>query len=274
MSILARLLVSIALLGTAPVAAQSYVVTVEEWVEVVEAPGAARFVSPQQAQAERAAIAAYGPFRVLDAHTAALVGTTDSYSPREFAALLRAYPQIEVLDFVESPGTADDLANMALGRMIRAAGITTRAATGGSVRSGGVELFVAGARMEIAPGAEFAVHGWLDERGLGADDHPMGAPEHRRYLDYYAEMGMAAQQASAFYAMTNSVPFEDARWLTGAEMAGWLGLVEEAPAQALPQGLPQGLPLPPLPSPPPPAVQPFPLTQSQLAYLDLGTLVP
>lgn len=228
-------------------------VTVAEWTE--EVPSAARFVSPQQAQVERSAIAAYGPFRVIDAHTAAIVGTTDSRSPREFAALLRAYPGIEVLDFVESPGTADDVANMALGRMIRAAGLTTRAASGGSVRSGGVELFVAGARMEIAPGAEFAVHGWLDDRGLGADDYAPNAPEHRRYLDYYAEMGMAAPHARAFYAMTNSVPFEDARWLTGAEMAGWLGLGAAA-----------------LPPPPQPKAQNLP--RPQLAYLDLGTLLP
>lgn len=258
MSILARFLAVLALIGAAPVAAQSYVV-VEEWVEVVEDVGAARFVSPQQAEAERSAIAAYGPFRVIDARTAALVGTTDSRSPREFAALLRAYPDIAVLEFIEVPGTADDLANMALGRMIRAAGLTTRVSAGGSVRSGGVELFVAGARMVIAEGSEFAVHGWLDDRGMGAADYAPGAPEHRRYLDYYREMGMAADRAAAFYAMTNSVPFEDARWLTAGEMADWLGM-ESA------------LPLPPQPVPyqPEPVQSPQPL----IAYLDLGLLVP
>ena len=260
MKILA-LIAPVVLLAAAPAAAQSYVVSVEEWTEVAEAPGAARFVSPQQAQAEQAAIAAYGPFRVIDAHTAALVGTTDSRSPAQFAALLRAYPQVEVLDFVESPGTADDLANLMLGRMIRAAGLTTRAAAGGSVRSGGVELFVAGARWQISPGAEFAVHGWLDERGLGAADYAPNAPEHRRYLEYYREMGMAQEQAAAFYDMTNSVPFEDARWLTGAEMAGWLGL----------NAAPVILPLPPLPSPLPMA---RPAAPSQLAYLDLDKLLP
>jgi hypothetical protein len=36
-------------------------------------------------------------------------------------------------------------------------------------------------------------------------------------------MGMSAEDAARFYAMTNSVPFEDARWLTGAEMRQWLG---------------------------------------------------
>ena len=34
---------------------------------------------------------------------------------------------------------------------------------------------------------------------------------------------MSADRAAAFYAMTNSVPFEDARWLSGAEMRRWVG---------------------------------------------------
>ena len=48
------------------------------------------------------------------------------------------------------------------------------------------------------------------------------SPVHARYLAYYREMGMSAEEAARFYAMTNSVPFEDARWLTGAEMRKWL----------------------------------------------------
>jgi hypothetical protein len=37
--------------------------------------------------------------------------------------------------------------------------------------------------------------------------------------------GTAKEQAEAarFYAMTNSVPFETALWLTGEEMRGWMG---------------------------------------------------
>ena len=34
---------------------------------------------------------------------------------------------------------------------------------------------------------------------------------------------MSAPAAAKFYAMTNSVPFEDARWLDGAEMRRWVG---------------------------------------------------
>ena len=194
---------------------------VEEWVSVETT--AARYVSPLHQRTEAEAIAAFGPFRVIDEHTIALVGITDASSPAQFAAALRAFPQVDTLEFVEAPGTHDDRANLALGRAIRARGIATRAKDGGSVRSGAVELFLAGTIRDIAPGSEFAVHGWLDDWGRGAEDYPAGAPEHRRYLDYYMEMGMEEMQARRFYAMTNSVPFEDARWLTGHEMQEWMG---------------------------------------------------
>lgn len=220
-------------IAASPAAAQTVTIT-EEWI-VVEETTASRYVSPLQQRTEQAAVAAYGPFRVIDDHTAALVGITDSRAPAQFAALLRAFPQVEVLDFVEAPGTHDDRANLALGRMIREHGIATRVEQGGSVRSGAVELFLAGATRQIDPGSEFAVHGWLDDWGRGAEDYPAGAPEHRRYLDYYVEMGMDRAEAEAFYAMTNSVPFEQARWLTGAEMRGWvddLSDVAETPATA------------------------------------------
>ena len=205
-----------------PVAAQT-VTVVEEWV-VVET-SASRYVSPLQQQAEQKAIAAYGPFRVIDASTVALVGITDAASPAQFAAMLAAFPAIDTLEFVEAPGTHDDRANLTLGRMIRERGIATRAGEGGSVRSGAVELFIAGTERQIAPESQFAVHGWLDDWGRGAEDYPPDAPEHRRYLDYYVEMGMNESQARDFYAMTNSVPFEDALWLTGREMREWVGPV-------------------------------------------------
>lgn len=166
----------------------------------------------------------YGPFRVIDASHAALIDTTDTRSPAQFAALLRDHPGIAVIEMIECPGTEDDLANLRLGRMIRSHGIATHVPAGGSVRSGGVELFLAGAHRYADPGAEFAVHSWEDEDGREPDDFAQNAPENRRYLDYYRQMGMTPKEAEAFYAMTNSVPFESAKWFDAAEMGRWVKL--------------------------------------------------
>ena len=169
-------------------------------------------------------IAAYGPFRVLGRTRAALVDVTDARSPAAFAAMMRAFPQIVLLEMVECPGTEDDRANLRLGRMIRAAGIATWVPAGGSVRSGGVELFLAGSRRLADPAAEFAVHAWADVDGREAGDYAANAPENAKYLAYYRQMGMSDAEARAFYAMTNSVPNDDALWLTGSDMARWLRL--------------------------------------------------
>jgi hypothetical protein len=138
--------------------------------------------------------------------------------------MLGAFPQIALLEMVECPGTEDDRANLRLGRMIRAAGIATHVPAGGSVRSGGVELFLAGAKRSADSRAEFAVHAWIDEDGREAGDYAASAPENRKYLDYYRQMGMSDAEARSFYAMTNSVPHAQALWLDGADMARWVRL--------------------------------------------------
>lgn len=203
----------------APGHAQSFVVrhtvTVEEWVDA----GAERLVAARAAALAQGP--AYGPFRVIDGRRAALVEATDGASPDYFAALLRDHPDIAVLEMVECPGTDDDGANLRLGRMIRAAGIATHVPAGGSVRSGAVELFLAGRTRAIDDGAEFAVHAWRDSDGLGPGDYGADSPVNRAYLDYYREMGLARPQA--FYDMTNAVPNDTARWLTAQDMREWLG---------------------------------------------------
>ncbi len=210
---------------------------------------ASRFVSSQLAQAEQLAIASYGPFRVLDEHRAALVDITNRYTPAEFALMMANHPGIAVIEFIECPGTHDDRANLRLGLMIRALGIAAVVLEGGSVRSGAVELFLAGATREIAEDSEFAVHAWMDDHGMDAGDYSPDSPEHLKYLSYYGEMGMDEQEAERFYAMTNSVPFESALWLTGDEMRAWIDAPE--PAAPVQYAAMQG-------------------EEPRLAYLDLG----
>lgn len=223
-----RILASLALVcATLAVPAHARTVTLsEEWVYEEDAGASAdRLVSGVPLEAVPG-IATYGPFRVVNPARAALVGITDERSPRDFAAMLRDYPQLNVLEFVECPGTFDDIANLELGKMIRRNGIATHVPANGSVRSGAVELFLAGSIRSIDDGARFAVHAWEDDSGMEANDYSLSAPENRKYLTYYREMGMSAEQAGAFYAMTNSVPFEDALWLDADTMRQW---IETAP---------------------------------------------
>ena len=220
-------------LAATPLAAQT--VIYEEVIEdeiTVPATGSERFVeSHPEAPAELAVpkgIAAYGPFRVLDNGRAALVDVTGSLPPGQFTAMLHAFPGIRTIEMIECPGTEDDRANLRLGMMIHARGIATHVPAGGSVRSGAVELFLAGARRSADQGAEFAVHSWADEFGLEPRHYAADAPENRAYIDYYRDMGMSEAEARAFYAMTNSVPNADARWLTARDMGQWVRLDQAA----------------------------------------------
>ena len=204
---------------------------VSEFTETEEA--ASRYAMPERPGDARVLLGQYGPFRVLDARRAALVGSTGIGSPAQFDAMLRDFPQLEVLEMVEAPGTRNDIANLAVGRRIRAAGIATHVPGNGSVRSGAVELFLAGATRTMEPGAQFAVHSWLDNYGREPGDFAPDAPENRLYLDYYVEMGMSEARARDFYAMTNSVPHAAALWLRAADMEPWIAPESRAPSFAM-----------------------------------------
>ena len=188
-------------------------------------PGGERFVAQgRSGLAALSGIAAYGPFRVIDGNRAALVGVTDATTPREFARMLIAFPGLRTIEMIECPGTSDDIANLRLGRMIRRAGLATHVPDGGSVRSGAVELFLAGAQRRADPRATFAVHSWQDAEGFEPADFADDDPVNLAYLAYYREMGLSEAQARAFYAMTNAVPHEAARWLTAGEFARYAPL--------------------------------------------------
>ena len=189
--------------------------TVTEWVDD---PAPAAVAAPAQS------IATFGPFRVLSEQRVELNGSIESDTPAQFRALLRAFPLIRQIDMVECPGTGDDEANLALARMVRKAGITTFVPNGGSVRSGGVELFLAGAERRAEPGAQFAVHSWVDEDGLEPDDYAESDPVNQEYVAYYREMGMSADKAKAFYDLTNSVPHDEALYLKPVDIASFIPL--------------------------------------------------
>ena len=218
-----------------PVAARADAVSTRTWTDaaggvwtetttVETGPERADRLVGVAAQTATRGVARFGPFVVVDASHAALVDATDETSPVRFAAMLRAYPAIRTLELVDCPGTYDDSANLRLGRMIRAHAIATDVPAGGSVRSGAVELFLAGITRHAAPDAHFGVHAWQDDAGRGPAQFAANSPVNRAYLDYYQAMGMAPATASAFYALTNSVPNDSVRWLQSADLAPFVPL--------------------------------------------------
>jgi hypothetical protein len=183
-----------------------------------------RFVpSPALATLGRAT-AHYGPFAVVDATTVRMAGDVTSATPRQFAAMLAAHPGLKRLEMIDCPGSLDEEANLVLARAIRRAGMETVVPSGGSVRSGAVELWLAGSTRRAAADAEFGVHSWADDTGREANDYAASDPVHAEYLGLYREMGMDDAQARAFYALTNSTPFDEVRYLTRDDMARFVAL--------------------------------------------------
>ena len=168
--------------------------------------------------------ARFGPFAVIDGATVRMAGDVTSATPRQFAAMLAAFPGLRRLEMVDCPGSLDEEANLILARAIRRAGMETIVPAGGSIRSGAVELWLAGTVRRAAPDAEFGVHSWADEYGREANDYPASDPVHAEYLGYYREMGLDAAKAREFYALTNATPFDDVRYLTRGDMARFVAL--------------------------------------------------
>ena len=221
---------ALAALSAGPAAAQTTItIEVEEFVyddEDEDAGGTERFVADQFAGAvpSRTPLASFGPFHMVAPDRAELIGSIESETPAQFRALLRAFPGIRQIDMVECPGTGDDEANLALARMVRGAGIATYVPDGGSVRSGGVELFLAGAKRSAAPTAEFAVHSWRDEDGYEAGDFAASDPVHQEYIRFYRDMGLSDIEARSFYAMTNTAPHDDALYLSSRDLGSYVRL--------------------------------------------------
>lgn len=172
------------------------------------------------AQKRQSNVAAFGPFFVIDQRTAELDGTIDSSTPAAFKRLLEHYPEISTIRMIECPGSEDDDANLQLARMVRGAGINTHVPANGSIRSGGVELFLAGVKRTAEPGAEFGVHSWQDEDGLEAEDYAANDPVHANYVNYYVDMGLKPEVAKAFYAFTNkAAPHDGVYYMKPVELS-------------------------------------------------------
>jgi hypothetical protein len=164
-------------------------------------------------------IARFGPFSVVSQSIAELNGETGPDTPAQFRRMLATYPHISLIRMIECAGTVDDEANLEVARMIRRAGISTHVPAGGSVRSGGVELFLAGVQRTHDKGAEFGVHSWEDDEGRQARDVPGNDGVNAEYINYYQSVGLKPETARAFYAFTNATAADRIHYMTESELA-------------------------------------------------------
>lgn len=140
-----------------------------------------------------------------------------------FKAAMAAHPDVKALELQCVPGSMDDDTNLALGRLVRAAGLTTAVAAGGLVSSGGTDLFLAGRRRWLSADACVGVHSWGDGETTSGADTARDDLAHQPYLDYYRAMGIDV----AFYWFTLDVSGpEDVHWMTPAEIIRF-GMITE-----------------------------------------------
>lgn len=204
------------LLSIPQIARADDTVSVAETVEYEDVAGDDDF-APQATNAP--AIDHFGPFSVVSPQIVELNGVIDETSPALFRRMIAKYPGLKTIRMIDCPGTENDQANLEVARMVRKAGMNTNVPRGGSVRSGGVELFLAGVRRTAEPGAEFGVHSWQDDEGNEAKDVPASDPIHANYIRYYQEVGLTPEQARAFYAFTNQTAFDSLHYMTQPELA-------------------------------------------------------
>lgn len=155
------------------------------------------------------------------------VGTIDKTTLTAFEDITTQYPNINTLVLQYIQGSVDDDANLIFSRMVRRSGFDTIVPSEGMVASGGTDLFLAGKRRILEPGACVGVHSWGGP-GPAAATLSKDHSEHVKYLDYYREMKIPAD----FYWFTlEAAPAELMHWMDAKE-ANYFGMTT-SPATAL-----------------------------------------
>ncbi len=153
-------------------------------------------------------------FRV-DGQRLYLSGTINSKTLRQFEEIYAANPDITTLVELDVPGSVDDDTMIALGYRVRELGLNTHLTTTSEIHSGGVDLFLAGVRRTIEPGAVLGVHSWSDG-SREAKDFPRSAAEHEMNRAYIEAM----LGRDDFYWFTiYAAPADDIHIMTSSEIA-------------------------------------------------------
>ena len=116
-----------------------------------------------------------------------MFGTIDCTADGKLQSMLNANP-IDTLIMVSVPGSADDVANIAMAKTLSGQSIATQVPEDGLVASGGVDLFLAGATRTIGPNATVGVHSWAEAdgtQGIDVYNENPASELHQLYIVYY-----------------------------------------------------------------------------------------
>ncbi|MEM8856751.1 MAG: alpha/beta hydrolase [Chloroflexota bacterium] len=151
----------------------------------------------------------------VDGGQAIMEGVIDGTTPDRVDALINDHPDVITIVMQQVDGSADDEANIEAARMVRSHGFNTHVPADGEIASGGVDFFLSGVGRTVDAGAQLGVHSWAAGDGTTGADVPESDPQHKLYLDYYAEMGIPAE----FYWFTlDAAPAESIHWMTPEEI--------------------------------------------------------
>lgn len=163
-------------------------------------------------------VTGYGIFSVDGNGDLVMNGASVTNTPYHFDNIIKDNPNAKLLIMKDCPGSDDDEANLLASRKIRQAGLNIHVTATSELASGAVDMFFAGVKRTMEPGAKFGVHSWTDGKN-DATDFPRGDTQHQPYIDYFKEMGLSQQQAEDFYYFTiYAASPNDIHWMTQAEI--------------------------------------------------------
>ncbi len=144
-----------------------------------------------------------------------MAGEITSRTPAKFERVVTENPQVTTVVQTLMQGSLDDEAVLRMGYFLRAQGLNTHLTRQSEIYSGAVDLFLAGIRRTMAPGAVIGVHSWAD----GFDDginYSRDAQEHQGNVAYTKAM----LGDDAFYWFTlRAAPSDGIHEMTRAEIA-------------------------------------------------------
>lgn len=151
----------------------------------------------------------------VDGDTAVMTGVINSKTITDVENLIKDHPNVTTIIMKDVPGSMDDLANLEASRLVRAHGFNTYVPGDGIIASGGTDFFCAGVKRTIEDGAQIGVHSWGGDGIEDASTLPKDHVEHKKYLDYYKEMGIPED----FYWFTiKAAPASDIHMMSKGEL--------------------------------------------------------